>query len=71
MKLHLGYTIWVETLKVGTKVTGYKDLIGCSLKTELLRTNHAIEDSTPMDQLLKMYTNAGYSEINDRSISNP
>lgn len=71
VKLHLGYTMWVETLKVGTKVTGYKDLIGCSLKTELLRTNHAIEDSTPMDQLLKMYTNAGYSEINDRSISNP
>ncbi|XP_017878258.1 putative ATP-dependent RNA helicase TDRD12 [Ceratina calcarata] len=68
VKLHLGHTMWMETLKVGTKVIGYKDLIGSSLRAELLRQNHAVENTKHINQLYKMCRDGGYSEINGRNL---
>ncbi|CAL7949014.1 unnamed protein product [Xylocopa violacea] len=62
--LHLRNTIWVDTLEIGTKLIGYKDLIGSSLRTELLTKNHGIENDKHLSQLYQFCRSAGFFEIN-------
>ncbi|XP_054009470.1 putative ATP-dependent RNA helicase TDRD12 [Hylaeus anthracinus] len=64
VNLHLKNTIWVNTLEVGTKLIGYKDIIGSSLKTELLKQDHAIENVKHLSQMYQLCKEAGCKEIN-------
>ncbi|XP_076298915.1 putative ATP-dependent RNA helicase TDRD12 isoform X2 [Lasioglossum baleicum] len=67
--LHLKNTMWVDTLEVGTKLIGYKDVIGASLKTELLRNDHAIENCEHLPYIYKLYEEAGLLEINEVDVN--
>lgn len=60
----MGNAIWVDTLEVGTKLIGYKDIIGSSLRTELLNEDHAVENSEHLKQMYQLCRDAGFSEIN-------
>ncbi|XP_015431040.1 PREDICTED: putative ATP-dependent RNA helicase TDRD12 [Dufourea novaeangliae] len=64
VNLHLKNTIWVNTLEVGTKLIGYKDIVGSSLKTELLRSDHAVENLKHLKEMYQLCKDAGLSEIN-------
>ncbi|XP_017788533.1 PREDICTED: putative ATP-dependent RNA helicase TDRD12 [Habropoda laboriosa] len=68
VNLHLGNTIWVNTLEVGTKLLEYKDLIGLSLKTELIKKEHAIKDDKHLNQMYQLCRDAGFSKINGYNI---
>lgn len=54
VNLHLKNTVWVNTLEVGTKLIGYKDFIGSSLKAELLKKDHAIENDEHLSRLYQL-----------------
>ncbi|OAD56630.1 Tudor domain-containing protein 12, partial [Eufriesea mexicana] len=64
VNLHLGNIIWVDTLNVGTKLIGYKDLIGSSLKTELLLKDHAVENNKHLHQMHQLCKDAGFLNNN-------
>nr|XP_012143302.1 PREDICTED: putative ATP-dependent RNA helicase TDRD12 isoform X2 [Megachile rotundata] len=64
VNLHLGNTIWVNTLEVGTKIIGYKDLVGSSLRADLLNKDHAIENPKHLHQMYQLCKTAGFSDIN-------
>ena len=64
VNLHLGNTIWVDTLEIGTKLIGYDDLIASSLKAELLKKDHAIENNKHLSQMYQLCKDAGFPEIN-------
>ncbi|XP_071638869.1 putative ATP-dependent RNA helicase TDRD12 isoform X1 [Temnothorax longispinosus] len=67
--LHLGNTIWLDDLKIGTKLIGHPDLIGSSLKKELLLGNFAVWNNNHLSSLLKLCRNCGLTEINGHDIS--
>ncbi|XP_076749741.1 putative ATP-dependent RNA helicase TDRD12 [Xylocopa sonorina] len=62
--LHLRNTIWVDTLEIGTKLIGYEDLIGSSLRTKLLIENHGIENDKHLSQLYQLCKNADFFKTN-------
>lgn len=64
VNLHLGNTIWVNTLNVGTKLIGYKDLIGSCLRTELLEKDHAVENDKHLNRMYQLCRDAGFLNIN-------
>ena len=64
VNLHLGNTIWVDTLEIGTKLIGYDDLIASSLKAELLKKDHAVEYNKHLSQMYQLCKDAGFPEIN-------
>lgn len=64
VNLHLGNTIWVDSLNVGTKLIGYKDLIGSSIKTELLLKDHAVKNDKHLNQMYQLCRDAGFLQIN-------
>ncbi|XP_076635891.1 putative ATP-dependent RNA helicase TDRD12 isoform X2 [Colletes latitarsis] len=64
VNLHLRNILWVNTLEVGTKLIGYKDIVGSSLKTELLEKDHAIENDKHLRQLYQLCKEAGFLDIN-------
>ncbi|CAK9822064.1 Putative ATP-dependent RNA helicase TDRD12 [Anthophora retusa] len=68
VNLHLGNTIWVNTLEIGTRLLEYKDLIGLSLRTELLKKDHAIEDDKHLSKMYQLCKDAGFSKINGYNI---
>lgn len=67
--LHLGNTIWLDDLKIGTKLLGYPDLIGSSLKKELLSENFAVLNNDHLSSLFKLCRNSGMTKINGHDIS--
>ncbi|XP_076652361.1 putative ATP-dependent RNA helicase TDRD12 [Halictus rubicundus] len=67
--LHLKNTMWVDTLEVGTKLIGYKDIIGASLKAELLRNDHATENNHHLPLMCKLYKDAGLLEMNETDLN--
>lgn len=67
--MHLENTIWVENLEVGTKLIGYRDLIGFSLKAELLRQDYAVENDKHLNQMYQLCKDAGFSEINGHDLN--
>jgi len=54
VRLHLGNTIWLDDLEIGTKLIGYGDLIDSSLKKHLISGNHAVLNKNHMSQLLTL-----------------
>ncbi|CAK9807417.1 Putative ATP-dependent RNA helicase TDRD12 [Anthophora plagiata] len=68
VNLHLGNTIWVNTLEIGTRLLEYKDLIGLSLRTELLKKDHAIEDDKHLSRMYQLCRDGGFSKINGYNI---
>lgn len=64
VNLHLGNTIWVDSLNVGTKLIGYKDLIGSSIKTELLLKDYAVKNDKHLNQMYQLCRDAGFLQIN-------
>ena len=69
VNLHLGNTIWVNTLEIGTKLIGYKDIIGSSLKTELLNKDHAVENNKHLHEMYQLCKSAGFLDINGYNLS--
>ncbi|XP_076234936.1 putative ATP-dependent RNA helicase TDRD12 [Calliopsis andreniformis] len=69
VKLHLKDTIWVDTLEIGTKLIGYKDLVGFSLKGELLKQDYAIENDKHLNRMYELCNVAGFSEINGHDLN--
>ncbi|XP_024888725.1 putative ATP-dependent RNA helicase TDRD12 [Temnothorax curvispinosus] len=67
--LYLGNTIWLDDLKIGTKLIGHPDLIGSSLKKELFSGNFAVWNNNHLSSLLKLCRNCGLTEINGHDIS--
>lgn len=57
--LHIGNTIWLDDLQVGTKLLGYSDMIGSSLKKELLNKNFAVLNKNHIPDLVKLCDNSG------------
>ncbi|XP_043256530.1 uncharacterized protein LOC122399710 [Colletes gigas] len=64
VSLHLKNILWVNTLEVGTKLIGYKDIVGSSLKTDLLEKDHAIENDKHLKQLYQLCKEDGFLKIN-------
>jgi len=52
VRLHLGNTIWLDDLKIGTKLIGHPDVIGSSLKKELLSGKFAVVNNDHLSNLL-------------------
>ncbi|XP_029663616.1 putative ATP-dependent RNA helicase TDRD12 isoform X3 [Formica exsecta] len=67
--LHLGNTIWLDDLQIGTKLLGYSDIIGSSLKKELLVKNFAILNENHIPDLFKLCKNSGLIETNGHDIN--
>ncbi|EFN60811.1 Tudor domain-containing protein 12 [Camponotus floridanus] len=67
--LHLGNTIWLDDLRIGTKLLGYSDMIGSSLKKELLAKNFAILNDNHMPDLFKLCKNSDMIDINGHDIN--
>ncbi|KAG5309689.1 VASA1 helicase, partial [Acromyrmex insinuator] len=66
--LHLGNTIWLDDLKIGTKLIGHHDLIGSSLKKELCHGNYSIVNNNHLSNLFKLCRNSGMTEINGHNL---
>lgn len=60
VRLHVGNTIWLDDLEVGTKLIGHKDIIGSSLKKELIAKKHAVPNENHISHLLNLCKNAGF-----------
>ncbi|KAK1137221.1 hypothetical protein K0M31_001743 [Melipona bicolor] len=69
VNLHLGNTMWVNTLNVGTKLIGYKDLIGSNLRTELLLKDHVIENDEHLNQMYQLCRDAGFLKVNEYDLN--
>lgn len=69
VRLHLGNTIWLDDLKIGTKLIGYPDLIGSSLKKQLLFEKFAVLNNDHLSNLFKLCKNSGLTKINGHDIS--
>nr|XP_033337678.1 putative ATP-dependent RNA helicase TDRD12 isoform X3 [Megalopta genalis]XP_033337679.1 putative ATP-dependent RNA helicase TDRD12 isoform X3 [Megalopta genalis]XP_033337681.1 putative ATP-dependent RNA helicase TDRD12 isoform X3 [Megalopta genalis]XP_033337682.1 putative ATP-dependent RNA helicase TDRD12 isoform X3 [Megalopta genalis] len=67
--LHLKNIIWVNTLKVGTKLVGYKDIVGSSLKAELLKNDYAVENHAHLPKIYELCKRHSFPAINDISIN--
>ncbi|KAG5319174.1 VASA1 helicase, partial [Pseudoatta argentina] len=67
--LHLGNTIWLDDLKIGTKLIGHPDLIGSSLKRELCHGNYSIVNNNHLSNLFKLCRNSGMTEINGHNLN--
>lgn len=68
VRLHLGNTIWLEDLKIGTKLIGHPDLIGSPLKKNLLDGNFAVENNDHLSNLFELCRNSKLTEINGHDI---
>jgi len=68
VRLHLGNTIWLDDLKIGTKIIGHSDVIGSSLKKELLFGKFAVVNNDHLSSLFKLCRNSGLTEINGHDI---
>ncbi|XP_036148716.1 putative ATP-dependent RNA helicase TDRD12 isoform X2 [Monomorium pharaonis] len=68
IRFHLGNTIWLDDLKIGTKLIGYPDLIGSSLRKELLLGNFAIESTKHLSRLFQLCRDSGLT-VNGYDIS--
>ncbi|XP_012057914.1 PREDICTED: putative ATP-dependent RNA helicase TDRD12 [Atta cephalotes] len=69
VRLHLGNTIWLDDLKIGTKLIGHPDLIGSSLKKELCHGNFSIVNNNHLSNLFKLCRNSGMTEINGHNLN--
>ncbi|XP_076222302.1 putative ATP-dependent RNA helicase TDRD12 isoform X2 [Nomia melanderi] len=69
VNLHLKNTIWVNTLEIGTKLIGYKDIVGSSLKTELIKNDHAVENPEHLQQMYQLCKDAGLLELNGYNLN--
>ncbi|XP_018404160.1 PREDICTED: putative ATP-dependent RNA helicase TDRD12 [Cyphomyrmex costatus] len=69
VRLHIGNTIWLDDLRIGTKLIGHPDLIGSSLKKKLCHENFAVVNNNHLSSLLELYRNSGMIEINGHNIS--
>ncbi|XP_011858080.1 PREDICTED: putative ATP-dependent RNA helicase TDRD12 [Vollenhovia emeryi] len=67
--LHLGNTIWLDDLKIGTKLIDHPDLIGSSLEKKLRQGNFAVFKDDHLSKLFELCRNSGLTEINGRDIS--
>ncbi|KAG5341799.1 VASA1 helicase, partial [Acromyrmex charruanus] len=67
--LHLGNTIWLDDLKIGTKLIGHPDLIGSSLKRGLCHGNYSIVNNNHLSNLFKLCRNSGMTEINGHNLN--
>jgi len=65
VRFHLGNTIWLDDLEIGTKLIGHADVIGTSLKKELINGNSAVPNDNHISDLLKLYKNSGLTDINN------
>lgn len=68
--LHLGNAIWLDDIKVGTKLINHPDVIGSSLRKELLSGNFAVANNNQLLNLFKLCKNSGLKEVNGHDISN-
>ncbi|XP_015181603.1 PREDICTED: putative ATP-dependent RNA helicase TDRD12 [Polistes dominula] len=59
VSLHLGNTIWTDTLNIGIKMIGRRDIAGLSLKTELISKSHAVVNKDHMQNIYTLCTNGG------------
>ncbi|KYQ56077.1 ATP-dependent RNA helicase DBP3 [Trachymyrmex zeteki] len=69
VRLHLGNTIWLDDLKIGTKLIGHPDLIGSSLKKELCHGSFSIVNNNHLSNLFKFCRNSGMTEINGHNLN--
>ncbi|KAL0118063.1 hypothetical protein PUN28_009027 [Cardiocondyla obscurior] len=69
--LHLGNTIWLDDLIIGTKLNGHSTVKVSSLKKELLSGKYAVSDSNHLLNLFELCRNGGLTHFNvhDTSIS--
>ena len=61
--------MWVNTLNVGTKLIGYKDLIGSNLRTELLLKDYVIENDEHLNQMYQLCRDAGFLKVNEYDLN--
>ncbi|XP_029178829.1 putative ATP-dependent RNA helicase TDRD12 isoform X2 [Nylanderia fulva] len=66
--LHLGNTIWLDDIQIRTKLLNHPDMIGYSLKKELVK-NFAILNDNHIPDLLKLCKISGLREINGHYIN--
>ncbi|KAI4497388.1 hypothetical protein M0802_007399 [Mischocyttarus mexicanus] len=70
VSLHLGNTIWTDTLEIGTKVIGRSDIVGLSLKTELINKPHVVVNKDHMQKIYTLCKNSGLIINNQCDIQN-
>lgn len=63
VRLHIGNTIWLDDLEIGTKLIAHGDLISSSLKKYLISGNCAVSNKDHMSQLFKLCKNSGLIEV--------
>ncbi|XP_078042214.1 putative ATP-dependent RNA helicase TDRD12 [Augochlora pura] len=68
--LHLKNIMWVNTLEVGTELVDFEDVIGSSLKAELLKDDYVVENHAHLLKISELCKRAGLPAINDISINN-
>ncbi|XP_014604220.1 PREDICTED: putative ATP-dependent RNA helicase TDRD12 isoform X2 [Polistes canadensis] len=59
VSLHLGNTIWTDTLNIGNKMIGRPDIVGLNLKTELINKSHAVVNKDHMQNIYTLCKNGG------------
>ncbi|XP_012284583.1 putative ATP-dependent RNA helicase TDRD12 isoform X2 [Orussus abietinus] len=66
--LHLGNTLWMESLEIRSSLIGCNDFFNSSLKTELINTKHGVKNGDHMKYLLELCKADGLTWINDHVI---
>ncbi|KAK2576510.1 hypothetical protein KPH14_005833 [Odynerus spinipes] len=65
VSLHLGNTIWTNSLEIGTTINGQSDVVGCCLKTELINKRHAVVNKEQMQNISALCKKSGLIRNND------
>lgn len=68
--LHLGNTIWIDDLRIGTKLIGHPDLKGSSLKQYSINDGQfAVINLNHLSKLFQLCKDSGLTEVNGWDIS--
>ncbi|KAG7187945.1 hypothetical protein KM043_013907 [Ampulex compressa] len=65
VELHLGNTVWVNTLESKVNLLGHGELIGSSLRAELLRQGHAVPNPLHVPRIKDLCRNVLHSRLPD------
>lgn len=71
MLLHIGDSIWTDSLVIRSKILGYSDLVSSSLKKDIIDQGHGIDNTKHLPHLIHLCISSGITEINGQPIELP
>ncbi|XP_058799139.1 putative ATP-dependent RNA helicase TDRD12 [Phymastichus coffea] len=69
--LHIGDSIWTDSLVFRSKILGYGELVSSSLKKVMIEEGHGVENKKHLSHLIHLCISSGITEINSKPIEFP